>query len=131
MRVLHMLFSPCLHTTHGGAPCSHCTLGVSLGQAFLKGTRRCGENASRQRTMFAPHPFSSFAQAFLKACGFQRRSLGRASQRAKFSLRRFFLIVFSLRLLLAKKKRLRRLKGKTATEIPAEKLHYLSRRGVL
>ena len=39
-------------------------------------------------------------------------------------MRRFFLIVFSLRLLLAKKKRLRRLKGKTATELPKSCIIY-------
>ena len=61
----------------------------SLDKAFSKGTRRCGKNASR-------HPFGSLGQAFLKACGFQRQSLGRASQRAKFSLRRFSFSNFSL-----------------------------------
>jgi hypothetical protein len=52
------------------------TFGGSFDKTFSNGARRCGKNASR-------HHFGSLGQAFLKACGFQRRSLGRASQRAK------------------------------------------------
>ena len=88
--------------------------------------------------MFALHPCGSFGKLLQKAPGGAaktlRGTLGETfdktflkvfrapaakrrspSAEGETSLRRFFLIVFSLRLLFAKKKRLRRLKGQPAT----------------
>ena len=77
--------------------------------------------------MFALPSVKVLIKLFQKFFVRRRRNAGRASQRAKLPQRRFSFVSFSLcASFLQREKRLRTLNGQVATEIPAEKLHYLS-----